>query len=89
MAVDSSVDDPEQPIMSGTTLPPRSGERIPRREPGVYEEREAGFIDAIRRDGFLKTALEDVNQYGPHGMIALLGLFATATGLLLLLFWKL
>jgi hypothetical protein len=76
-------------MAAGDPLPSRPGERIPRRVPQDFEERDEGFFAAIRRDGFFNTALEDANQYGPHGMIALLGIFATVTGLILLLFWKL
>jgi len=75
--------------MAGEPLPAKPGERIPRRVPAEYDECEGGMLQAIRRDGFFRTALEDTNQYGPHGMIALLGIFASLTGLILLLFWKL
>lgn len=58
----------------------RSGERIPRRDPPPFEE-ASNFTEAIRRDGFLGTALEDKNQYGPVAMMALLIIVATVTGL--------
>ena len=58
----------------------RSGERIPRRDPPPFEE-ASSFAEAIRRDGFLGTALEDKNQYGPVAMMVLLMIVATVTGL--------
>ncbi len=60
-------------------------ERIPRRPPPDFEESEAGIMEAISEDGFLNIALNDANQYGPHAMIMLLGIFASLTGLVLLL----
>ena len=60
-------------------------ERIPRRPPPDFEESEAGMMEAISEDGFLDVALNDTNQYGPHAMIMLLGVFASLTGLVLLL----
>ena len=60
-------------------------ERIPRRPPPDFEESEAGILEAISEDGFLDVALNDANQYGPHAMIMLLGIFASLTGLALLL----
>ena len=60
-------------------------ERIPRRPPPDFEESEAGILEAISEDGFLDVALNDTNQYGPHAMIMLLGIFASLTGLVLLL----
>ncbi|MBJ62700.1 MAG: hypothetical protein ACPGSV_02200 [Candidatus Poseidoniaceae archaeon] len=63
----------------------RKGERIPRRP--LPEFSEAGGLGAgIRRDGLLKTALEDTNEYGPHSMIVLLMIVATITGGILLAF---
>ena len=63
----------------------RKGERIPRRP--LPEFSEAGSLGAgIRRDGLLKTALEDTNEYGPHSMIVLLMIVATVTGGILLAF---
>jgi len=43
------------------------------------------MMEAISEDGFLDVALNDANQYGPHAMIMLLGIFASLTGLALLL----
>ena len=60
-------------------------ERIPRRPPPDFEESEAGMMEAISEDGFLDVALNDANQYCPHAMIMLLGVFASLTGLVLLL----
>ena len=60
-------------------------ERIPRPPPPDFEESEAGMMEAISEDGFLDVALNDVNQYGPHAMVMLLGVFASLTGLVLLL----
>ena len=60
-------------------------ERIPRRPPPDFEESEVGMMEAISEDGFLDVALNDANQYGPHAMITLLGVFASLTGLVLLL----
>ena len=59
-------------------------ERIPRRPPPDFKEAEAGMMEAISEDGFLDVALNDVNQYGPHAMVMLLGVFASLTGLVLL-----
>ena len=59
-------------------------ERIPRREPPDFEESEAGMMGAISEDGFINVALNDSNQYGPHAMIMLLGIFASVTGIILL-----
>jgi hypothetical protein len=42
---------------------------------------EAGsFAEAIARDGFLGTALDDKNQYGPVAMMVLLLIVAAITG---------
>ena len=57
----------------------RKGERIPRREPPAFEEAET-VIEAWTRDGFLGTALDDANQYGPITMMLLLLIVATITG---------
>ena len=57
----------------------REGERIPRRDPPPYEEAK-GFSSAVARDGFLPTAIQDTNQYGPVGMMILLFIVATITG---------
>ena len=60
-----------------------SNERIQRRDAPYFEESDSGMISSILEDGFLNVALDDTNQYGPHAMIILLGIVATATGLLL------
>lgn len=57
----------------------RDGERIPRREPPQFEE-AGSFVEAIRRDGILGTALDDKNQYGPVAMMVLLLIVAAITG---------
>ena len=62
-----------------------SKERIPRSPPPDFEESESGMMGAISEDGFLNVALNDSNQYGPHSMIMLLGIFASITGIVLLL----
>jgi len=62
-----------------------SRERIPRRPLPDFEESEEGMKKAIAEAGFLNVALNDVNQYGPHAMVMLLGIFASLTGLILLL----
>ena len=67
-------------IMSGDS---GSNERIQRRDAPYFEESDSGMISSILEDGFLNVALDDTNQYGPHAMIILLGIVATATGLLL------
>ena len=63
----------------------RKGERIPRRPLPDFSE-AGGLGSGIRRDGLLKTALEDTNEYGPHSMILLLMIIATITGGILLAF---
>ena len=63
-------------VMAGDV---RKGERIPRRDPPPYEEADS-FSQAISRDGFFKTAINDTNQYGPVGMMILLFIVATITG---------
>ncbi len=63
-------------VMSGEV---RKGERIPRREAPPYEEADS-FGQAVARDGFFKTAINDANQYGPIGMMILLFIVATITG---------
>ena len=60
----------------------RDGERIPRRPAPEFEE-ASSFSEAIRRDGFFGTALEDKNQYGPVAMTVLLLIMAAVTGTLL------
>ena len=62
-----------------------STERIPRRDAPDFEESESRMMGAISEDGFLNVALNDSNQYGPHAMIMLLGIFASVTGFVLLL----
>ena len=63
----------------------RKGERIPRRP--LPEFSEAGVLVAgLKRDGLIKTALEDTNEYGPHSMIVLLMIVASVTGAILLAF---
>lgn len=57
----------------------RKGERIPRRDPPPYEE-ASSFSNAVARDGFFNTAINDANQYGPIGMMILLFIVATITG---------
>ena len=57
----------------------RKGERIPRRDPPPYEEVD-GFGQAVARHGFIQTAINDTNQYGPIGMMILLFIVATITG---------
>lgn len=73
----------------GESLPPRDGERIPRRTPPQYEElpEDVSVIEGIMSGGFLNVAINDANQFGPHAMIALLGVVATITGLALLALW--
>ncbi|MBA46126.1 MAG: hypothetical protein CMB31_06015 [Euryarchaeota archaeon] len=73
----------------GESLPPRAGERIPRRTPPDFEELgdEYGVTTGIFHGGFLNVAINDSNQYGPHAMIALLGVVAIITGLALLAMW--
>jgi len=61
----------------------RKGERIPRRELPKFDE-SGTFGAGIKRDGLIKTALEDTNEYGPHSMIVMLGIVATITGGILL-----
>ena len=63
----------------------RKGERIPRRPLPEFEE-SGGLAAAIKRDGLIKTALEDTNEYGPHSMIILLIIVASITGGILLSF---
>ena len=58
----------------------KKGERIPRKAQGEYAEAES-LNHAISRDGFLGTAMDDKNQYGPLTMMILLLIVATITGL--------
>ena len=60
----------------------KKGERIPRKPLGEYSEAES-LGQAISRDGFLGTAMDDKNQYGPVSMMILLLIVATFTGLAL------
>ena len=60
----------------------KKGERIPRKPQGEYAEAE-NLKHAISRDGFLGTAMDDKNQYGPVSMMILLLIVATITGLAL------
>lgn len=57
----------------------RKGERISRRPAPEFEE-AANFAEAITRDGFFGTALDDKNQYGPVAMMVLLLIVAAITG---------
>ena len=43
------------------------------------------MFKGVLEGGFLRVALKDVNQYGPHAMIMLLFVVATVTALALLL----
>lgn len=63
----------------------RKDERIPRRPLPQFDEIEGGLLAAVSQDGLLGTALDDRNQYGPHGMIILLFIVALSTGALLYL----
>lgn len=60
----------------------KKGERIPRKPLGEYSEADS-LGQAISRDGFLGTAMDDKNQYGPVSMMILLLIVATVTGLVL------
>ena len=62
-----------------------ASERIPRRPLPEFEETDAPMIQGILDGGFLRVALKDVNQYGPHAMIMLLFVVATVTAIALLL----
>ena len=62
----------------------RPAERIPRRPPPDFHESEASMVGAVIEDGFLRVALDDANQYGPHAMIMLLFAVASVTATLLL-----
>lgn len=61
----------------------RKGERIPRKPLGQYAEADS-FAHAVSRDGFWKTAMNDVNQFGPISMMILLLIIASVTGTILL-----
>ena len=73
----------------GESLPPREGERIPRRTAPDFTELDGDVsaIQGIFEGGFLNVAINDSNQFGPHAMIALLGVVATVTGIALLAMW--
>ena len=60
----------------------RKGERIPRRSPPQFEEANS-LLNAISRDGYIGTAMNDKNQYGPVVMMILLLIVATITGLMI------
>ena len=60
----------------------KKGERIPRKPLAEYSEADS-LGQAISRDGFLGTAMDDKNQYGPVSMMILLLIVATFTGLAL------
>ena len=60
----------------------RKGERIPRRSPPQFEE-ATSLVNAIKRDGFFGTAMNDKNQYGPVTMMILLLIVATITGIMI------
>ena len=68
-----------QPPRRGMSGEVRKGERIPRREAPPFEEANS-FREAIARDGFIGTALNDKNQYGPVAMTVLLIIVAAITG---------
>ena len=65
-------------------LPPREGERIPRKIPSSLEP-AANMKEGVfaRGPAVWKVALDDVNRFGPHAMIFLLVILATLTGALL------
>jgi len=62
-----------------------SVERIPRRPPPEFEESDEDMMSGISEGGFRDVAVNDVNQYGPHAMVMLLGVFAALTVVALLL----
>ena len=68
-----------------TELILKKGERIPRKPHVGYSEADS-LTHAWSRDGFLGTAMDDKNQYGPVTMMILLLIVATITGTLLKLF---
>ena len=65
-------------------LPPREGERIPRKVLPALEP-AANLKEGLfaRGPAVWKIALDDVNRFGPHAMIFLLVILATLTGALL------
>ena len=68
-----------------TELILKKGERIPRKPHVGYSEADS-LTHAWSRDGFLGTAMDDKNQYGPVTMMILLLIVASITGTLLKLF---
>ena len=70
----------EKAASNETNYVVKKGERIPRKPQGEYAEAES-LKHAISRDGFLGTAMDDKNQYGPVSMMILLLIVATVTGL--------
>mgnify|MGYP001287316976 CR=1 FL=1 len=62
-----------------------SAEKIPRRELPEFNESQESLVGGLIEDGFLRVALDDANQYGPHAMIILLFAVATFTAMALLL----
>lgn len=68
-----------------TELILKKGERIPRKPHLGYSEADS-LTHAWSRDGFLGTAMDDKNQYGPVTMMILLLIVASITGTLLKLF---
>ena len=73
---------PSDTAKKGIEFTVRKGERIPRMPLGEYSEADS-LGQAISRDGFLGTAMDDKNQYGPVSMMILLLIVATITGLAL------
>ena len=73
---------PSDTAKKGVGFTVKKGERIPRKPLGEYSEAES-LGQAISRDGFLGTAMDDKNQYGPVSMMILLLIVATVTGLAL------
>ena len=73
---------PSDTAKKGVEFTVKKGERIPRKPLGEYSEAES-LGQAISRDGFLGTAMDDKNQYGPVSMMILLLIVATFTGLAL------
>ena len=71
-------------LKDSPTVDSSMAERIRRREAPAFEEKDSNLFVALQEDGFFNTALNDSNQYGPHTMIILLGIFATITGAALL-----
>ena len=67
---------------NGVEFTVKKGERIPRKPLGEYSEAD-NLGQAISRDGFIGTAMDDKNQYVPVSMMILLLIVATFTGLAL------